>query len=261
MHNEKGAAMSEKNNNSQTDQLMSKAEHLLKIAQNKVGMELLETVNARELHAFLGVGKDFSTWIRDRIEIGIFVENQDFTIFPNFGENSSRGRPSKEYYISIDMAKHLAMLERNERGRQAREYFIACEKKLKVGSQGSQPLLDPELQALVVSLQRLDVVKAEQEKQAIRLNIVEEQQRNLQLTNGHANYFSILGYASYIGVRIDLKRAKVLGKIATRTCIEEGVQYGETPDQRFGRVNTYPSEILESLFKSYNQLSGQKPFQ
>lgn len=118
--------MSEKNNDSQTDQfkLMSKADHLLKIAQNKVGTDFLETVNARELYAFLEVGRDYSSWIKNRIEGGMFEENRDYVIdSPNLVNQSGRGgdRRSKEYYISLDMAKHLAMLERNERGSQARE--------------------------------------------------------------------------------------------------------------------------------------------
>lgn len=90
-----------------------------------------QTVNARELHAFLEVGKVFAAWIQERIEQYGFVENQDFIIFSDSGKNSSGikvGRPSKEYHISIDMAKELAMVERNEKGKQARQYFIECER-------------------------------------------------------------------------------------------------------------------------------------
>lgn len=104
---------------------------LIPITQQQFDSGLLQTVNARELHAFLEVGKDFSTWIRDRIEQYNFVENQDFIIFPEIGEKSGRGRPSKEYYLTLDMAKELAMVERNEKGKQARQYFIECERKAK----------------------------------------------------------------------------------------------------------------------------------
>ncbi len=90
-----------------------------------------QVVNARELHQFLMVGRDFSTWIKSRIEKYGFVENEDFEVFPNFGENPNGGRPTKEYAITLDMAKELAMVENNEQGRIARKYFIECEKRLK----------------------------------------------------------------------------------------------------------------------------------
>ena len=83
-----------------------------------------QTVNARDLHEFLGAGKMFSHWIKDRIESYGFVENQDFWVFAETGKNPLGGRPAIEYALSIDMAKELAMVERNEKGRIARQYFI-----------------------------------------------------------------------------------------------------------------------------------------
>lgn len=88
-------------------------------------------VSARELHQFLMVGKDFSNWIKDRIEKYGFVENQDFEVFAKNGENSKGGRPLIEYAITLDMAKELSMVENNEQGRIARKYFIECEKRLR----------------------------------------------------------------------------------------------------------------------------------
>jgi len=84
-------------------------------------------VNARDLHAFLESKRDFSNWIKDRIDKYDFIENQDYQVFNNFGENSKGGRPSIEYALSISMAKELSMIENNVRGKQARKYFINCE--------------------------------------------------------------------------------------------------------------------------------------
>ncbi|EOH1018797.1 antA/AntB antirepressor family protein, partial [Campylobacter coli] len=56
-----------------------------------------------------------------------FIENQDYIIEIVY----TKGRPRKEYYVTLDMAKELCMVENNEKGRQARRYFIECEKRLK----------------------------------------------------------------------------------------------------------------------------------
>lgn len=99
------------------------------VATGRIGADTVQTVNARDLHAFLEVGKDFSTWIKGRIEQYGFRQGIDFELFPETGENPSGGRPAKEYAITLDMAKELAMVERNEKGKQARAYFIECERR------------------------------------------------------------------------------------------------------------------------------------
>ena len=90
-----------------------------------------QAVNGRGLHQFLGIGKDFSSWIKKQIERCDLVENQDFEVFTEFGENPNGGRPTIEYALSIDMAKELAMVENNEKGRAIRKYFIEKEQEAK----------------------------------------------------------------------------------------------------------------------------------
>ena len=88
-------------------------------------------VNARELHEALGIGKDFSTWIKSMIKYG-FDESVDFTKFEVFPQNGEKGgRPKIEYILKLDMAKEICMLQRNELGKQFRKYFIECEKQLR----------------------------------------------------------------------------------------------------------------------------------
>lgn len=92
-----------------------------------------QLVNARDLHVYLENGDDFSKWIKGRIETYAFVENEDFLIRENTRIKNGRGgdRRSVEYHITLDMAKELAMVERNEKGKQARRYFIQCEAQLR----------------------------------------------------------------------------------------------------------------------------------
>ena len=95
---------------------------LIKLTKNEQG---IETVNARELHAFLEVKSKFADWFKNRVSEFGFIENSDFVSVSKILESGGR---SIEYYISIDMAKELSMLERNDNGKQARLYFIECER-------------------------------------------------------------------------------------------------------------------------------------
>lgn len=88
---------------------------------------LIQAVNARELHHFLQVQTAFKDWIARRISEYGFLEGVDFC---SILSESTGGRPAKEYAITLDMAKELSMVERNEQGKQARRYFIECEKRL-----------------------------------------------------------------------------------------------------------------------------------
>lgn len=92
---------------------------------------LTETVNARDLHEFLDIGSQFANWIKDRIVAWNFLEGKDFVVIKKSGNNSKGGPKLKEYHVSLDMAKELAMLQNNNRGKQARSYFIECERKLR----------------------------------------------------------------------------------------------------------------------------------
>lgn len=102
---------------------------IIKIEERTFNNQKINTVNARELHSKLENKRQFSDWIKQRIEQYDFIENQDYIIISQNCEKG--GRPLIEYYISIDMAKELCMVENNEQGKIIRKYFIQCEKQLK----------------------------------------------------------------------------------------------------------------------------------
>ena len=60
---------------------------IMAVQQERVGSVLVPTVSAKDLHAFLGVGRDFSNWIKGRIAKYGFAENKDFIVFAKSGEN------------------------------------------------------------------------------------------------------------------------------------------------------------------------------
>jgi len=100
-------------------------DELVKMSVAVIGGEKVNAVDARELWKFLGSRQDFSTWIKDRLKG--FIPEQDFTVHKIVdGRNRGRFTPI-EYTITLDVAKHLAMLERNEQGYKVRQYFIEVE--------------------------------------------------------------------------------------------------------------------------------------
>ncbi|EFM3754876.1 phage antirepressor Ant [Escherichia coli] len=117
---------------------------LIPVFNGTIANETALLVNARDLHTFLDVGKRFASWIVERIAEYGFVENKDFMIISQVREKIGRGRPAKDYHLTLDTAKELAMVERNEKGRQIRRYFIECEKKLR-SMQPAQQFTDEEI--------------------------------------------------------------------------------------------------------------------
>ncbi|HGF1768373.1 TPA: antA/AntB antirepressor family protein, partial [Escherichia coli] len=109
------------------------ANQLIPVFNGTIDNETTLLVNARDLHSFLGVGRMFAHWVKERIAEYGFVESLDYILICQNGQTKGRGgdRRSKDYHLTLDTAKELAMVERNEKGRQIRRYFIECEKKLR----------------------------------------------------------------------------------------------------------------------------------
>lgn len=82
------------------------------------------TVSARELHEFLEVKTAYKDWFPRMCEYG-FAEGQDFC---SFLSESTGGRPAQDAQVTIDMAKEICMLQRNDKGKQARQYFLQLER-------------------------------------------------------------------------------------------------------------------------------------
>jgi anti-repressor protein len=90
-----------------------------------------KAVSAKELYQKLGYDpSQWSRWFnKNIIENQFAVENEDWVGFDMMSKTPDGGRPSKDFALSIDFAKKLAMLARTETGEKIREYFIEKEKE------------------------------------------------------------------------------------------------------------------------------------
>jgi anti-repressor protein len=112
---------------------------LINIQLMKIGAASMQTINARDLHAFLENKQEFINWIKGRVEQYGFLPGQDFTIDRCINSQTVQ----IDYHISIDMAKELAMVERTAKGKQARQYFIESEDHAEAPLDPMKVLNDP----------------------------------------------------------------------------------------------------------------------
>lgn len=82
-------------------------------------------ISARQLHTALGVTDRFSRWFERMLAYG-FEENTDYVGCEIFHDLARK--KVKDYIIKLDMAKEIAMLQRNEKSKEVRKYFIQVEK-------------------------------------------------------------------------------------------------------------------------------------
>ena len=84
-------------------------------------------VSARDLHDFLEVGARYNDWFPRMCEYG-FTEGEDYYSFLSNRVDGLSGKPRQDAVITIDMAKEICMIQRNDKGKQARQYFLQIEK-------------------------------------------------------------------------------------------------------------------------------------
>lgn len=101
-------------------------------------------VNARNLHDYLvkdanggQTGEMFAHWIQRMIDYG-FEKDIDYTILEYdykgdviFSKSEKQHVSKRDFALTIECAKEISMLQRNDKGKEARKYFIKCENRLK----------------------------------------------------------------------------------------------------------------------------------
>lgn len=119
-------------------------------------------VLGRELHAKLGITTRYNDWFPRMVEYG-FIEGEDFYSFLSKSQNN--GRPSASHILKLDMAKHIAMIQRTPQGKAIRDKLIQLETDVSA--------LSPELQCMIH-------LELEQKKQAKALKATNQRIDDIQ---------------------------------------------------------------------------------
>lgn len=184
-----------------------------------------QTVSARELHDKLEVTERFSSWFDRMLKYG-FEENVDFTSVKSFTVvNNGAQKPIDEYYISIDMAKEICMIQRSDKGRMFRQYFIECERRLIETNKKAMP--QTYIEAVENLLNELKKNQALEEKGKLLLEQKEaaekETERIYQVNkNFHNHLYTATDLAKMLGTN-----PNKIGRIANEQGLKQEPIYGK----------------------------------
>ncbi|WP_324029484.1 hypothetical protein GC087_01440 [Pantoea sp. JZ2] len=222
---------------------MKKLNQLVPIQQGNICGESASVVSAKKLHAFLEVGRDFTTWIKARINQYGFTSGVDFIVVenlsspilgsaninrftPEWGKTSAGGRPGADYLITTDMGKELAMVERNEKGREVRRYFINCERQAKSAAAIPQSL--PEALRLAADIaEKASRLESQLQDAAPKAEFVDR----------------FVNSAGSLGFREAAKLLNVKETVLRRFLIDKGIMYALA-----GKLTPYAHHIESGRF-------------
>ena len=184
-----------------------------------------QTVSARELHEKLGIESKFMDWFNRMLKYG-FEENVDYVAIAQKKE-TAQGNIStfNEYFISIDMAKEICMIQRSDKGRAFRQYFIECEKRLIESNRRAMP--QTYIEAVESLLNELKRNQALEEQGKLLLEQKEkaeaETERIYQVNkNFHTNLYTASQIAKKLGIS-----ANMVGRIANENGLKQDPIYGK----------------------------------
>lgn len=193
------------------------------------------TVLARDLHEFLEVKTAYKDWFPRMCEYG-FAEGEDYCSFLSDRSDGLPGKPRQDAQLTIDTAKEICMLQRNEKGKQARQYFLQLEKEWN----------SPEAvmaRALKMAQEKLERVKAINSNLTVQNAIMQPK----------AEYFDgLCDRESLTGIR---ETAKLLG-LKQNDFVKWLIDHKYIYRDKRGRLMPYAEHVDSGLFKikeTYNE--------
>lgn len=218
------------------------------ITTTNIGAHPVQTVNAREVHANLEVGKDFSNWVKAQIKRARLVENKDFVTVAQKGVGGKFD--SIDYHLTIEAAKHIGMLSGTDRGFEVREYFLECERKSKAPS--LPVALTPAEMLLAMAQQHVDAER--------RVAVVET--RILAIEDKFTvreKFQTALEFSISLGLETDKAALRDLGVKASKISRLRGIEISTKHQDHKGfrgNVNAYhPDALFAAMEESEEVIS------
>jgi phage anti-repressor protein len=220
---------------------------LIPFMTRRLGTDTVNTVNARDLYAYLDLTKPYATWIKTQLRRAHLIENRDYVVFSLEGKNPQGGRPASEHHLTFDAAKHVAMMSSATKGHEVRTWFIEKEKEL-TSTQGAHPKVrDPAIQMLIDMAVQLDEART-LAAEAKQMAVVAETKADLALEDAHT--MTLEGYITKNGLLRQFPRGQWTryAKWLANFCLAMGLHVHKVSvyGKAWGEENAYPLAALHA---------------
>lgn len=206
----------------------SPTDELAEIITAAIAGETIKAVDSTELHRALDVKTKHADWIVRRVKQARLIQHEDFEVVLSSEKNPLGGRPEASYVLSLDSAKHLAMLEKTQLGHDVRRYFIEAEKRS---------------QTDITSAIRAEVRAAVAEMMRAELRLVRTEIANTDL-------WTLAAYAKAKHVTLEPRQRRAIGSALATVCRVLGLRTGAEPStHKIGSApRTFPKSVLDGHF-------------
>ena len=178
---------------------------------------------------------------------------------------SEQGKEQPMFIMNRDGFTLLAMGFNGEKALDFKVEYINAFNKMEaeLKSQQTKQLSAAEsllqsVQLLVAHERQLSLLEQKQENMQRAMNGLFDRVNSLsfendmmkQKLNNEIERYTVIGYCSLHKIDITRKEAAIIGGACARMCKKENIATESIADPRFGKVNTYPSEIIAKCYEN-----------
>ena len=232
---------------------MNEIERTLTLEKVVIDENETNAINAMKIYEYLEVKEKYTDWIKRGLEL--FEDGIDYMRFVGVGQNFRKVKvdlnlagKKTEYIVTLDTAKHLAMIQRNAKGKEVRDYFIAIEKEAR--SQSPQTYIEA-LEALVISeklKQQAIETKAEigHRREATAMNTASQAVKKVKKLKIQLDKSK--DYCTIKRMEMMCHGMSFSWRLLKSTCTELELEPIDVFDANYGTVKAYPMEAWKEAY-------------
>ena len=224
----------------QNDQVKTNSVLVAKVFNKEHGKVMRDIANLKCSNDFRAANFGLSSYVNEQNkEFPMYEMTKDGFTFLVMGYTGQKAAEFKEAYINAFntmetelKSQQTKQLSAAESLLQSVQLLVAHERQLAIIEHNQK-----NMQGAISSL--YDKVYGMQ----FQTNMIE------QKLNNEIDRYTVIGYCSAHNIPMTRKEASIIGGACSRMCKKRNIPLESIADPRFGKVNTYPSELIAEAIK------------